>query len=435
MKRLFTIFSVMIIACFALSSIVSAENRVNVKTSDENREKRELLARREAHKERIALREQEMRVREKERREAQKELLAVREQEMRVREEAHKARIASRELELRAREKERKEQHALREQGLNERKEFLASNNMMVQSEHKRNISKEFSVGSTPTLNVSNSFGKINIVEGAGDKIIFNITITGKGKNDNDAKKYSEAVDVNIVQTGNRVNAKTFLQSINCKNCGRSTDYEIIVPKNTKFILDNRHGDVSINNTTEFAEINIEFGKFYANELADADINIRHGESTINKSNNLKLKSSFSKHKLGVVGSVKGDFRHGGFDAKEIGSANVEAEFSTISIDRLKNSFISKNFRHGSLEINKVDNDFSNIEIDASFTKVQVDLTGNHNFKAALYTNFGSIDTGNLKFIEKSLDKKDAVVGVVGNVKDPSATVNISNRHGNIELD
>ena len=273
-------------------------------------------------------------------------------------------------------------------------------------SEFKRYISKEFSVNATPTLNVSNKFGKINVVEGAGDKIIFKITITGQGKNDSEAKKYSETVDVNFVQTGNRVNANTSLKSINCKNCGRNTDYEIIVPKNTKFIIENRHGDVSINNTTESAEIKIEFGKFYANELADADINIRHGESTINKSNNLKLESSFSKHKLGVVGSVKGNFRHGGFDAKEIGNVNIDAEFSTISIDCLKKSFVSKNLRHGSLEIDKVDNDFSNIEIDANFTKVQVDLTGNHNFKAALYSNFGSIRTGKLTFLEKSLDKK-----------------------------
>ena len=301
-------------------------------------------------------------------------------------------------------------------------------------SEFKRNISKEFSVSSTPTLNVSNRFGKINIVEGAGDKIIFNITITGKGNSESEAKKYSETVDVNIVQKGNSINANTSLKSINCKNCGRTTDYEIIVPKNTKYILDNRHGDVSINNTTESAEIKVEFGKLYANELSDADITIRHGESTINKSNNLKFESSFSTHKLGVVGSVNGKFRHGGFDAKEMGSANVDAEFSTISIDRLKNSFVSKNIRHGSLEIDKVDNDFSNIAIDANFTKVQVDLSGNNNFKTTLYTSFGSIDTGNLKFLEKSLDKKDAVVGVVGNVKDPFATVSISNRHGNIEL-
>ena len=307
--------------------------------------------------------------------------------------------------------------------------------NIFSSSEFERKISKEFSVSSTPTLTISNKFGKINIVEGAGDKIIFNITITGKGKNDSEAKKYAETVDVDFTHSGSSVNAKTSLRSINCNNCGRTTDYEITVPKNTKFIVENKFGDVSINNTTAPAEIKVEFGKFYANELADADVNIKHGGSTINKCDNLKLNSGFSKHKFGIIGSIKGKVKHGGFDAKEVGSADVDAEFSNVNIEHLKKSFVSDNFKHGSLEIKKVDNDFSNIVIDANFTKVQVALNKNHNFKAALYTNFGSINTGKLTFLEKSLDKKDAVVGVFGNVKDPSATVNITNKHGNIALD
>jgi|GEM_PF-458537 len=435
MKRLFTFFSMMIIAGFAISSIVSAENRVNVKTSDENREKKELIARREAHKEHLALRKLELRVREKASREAQKERLALREQELRVREKAHKERIASRELELRAREKERKEQHAHREQELNEHREFLASNDMMAQSEYKRDISKEFSVSSSPSLSITNEFGKINIVEGAGDKIIFNITITGKGKNKDAAKDYAESVDVKFVHSGSSVNAKTSLGKINCNNCGRSVDYEVTVPKNTKYKLENKFGDVTLNNTTEPAEIKVEFGKLYANELGNADVIIRHGGSTINKCGNLKLNSGFSKHKLGVVGSLSGKFAHGGFDAKEVGSADVNAEFSNVSIERLKKSFVANNISHGSLDIYNVDTDFSDIKVDASFSKVQVDLNSSHNFKATLYTSFGSIRAEKLTFLEKTLDKKDAVVGIVGNVRDPSATVNISTKHGNIVLD
>ena len=421
----------MIIAGFAISSIVSAENRVNMKTSDENREKRELLASKEFQASSEDRDKKELLAR----REANKERLALREQELRVREKAHKERIASRELEMRAREKERKEQHARREQELNENREFLASNDMMAQSEHKLKISKEFSVGSSPMLTINNEFGKINIVEGTGDKIIFNITITGKGKNESEAKKYAETVDVKFVHSGSNANAKTSFDKINCKNCGRTVDYEVTVPKNTKFILVNKFGDVTIHNTTAPAEIKVEFGKFYANEMGDADVTIQHGGSTINKCENLKLKSGFSKHKFGVIGSITGKVQHGEFDAKEIVSANVDAEFSNLSIERLKKSFVSNNISHGSLDINNVDTDFSNIKVDASFSKVQVDLNNNHNFKATLYTSFGSIRAEKLTFFEKTLDKKDAVVGIVGNVKDPSAIVNISTKHGNIVLD
>ena len=302
-------------------------------------------------------------------------------------------------------------------------------------SEFERKISKEYSVGSSPILTISNEFGKINIIEGASDKIIFNITITGKGKNESEAKKYAETVDVKFVHSGNSVNAKTSFGKINCNNCGRTVDYEIAVPKNTKYKLENKFGDVTLNNTTEPAEIKVEFGKLFANELADADVTIQHGGSTINKCENMKLKSGFSKHKFGVIGSISGKVAHGGFDVEEIGRVDVVSEFSNVNIKRLKNSFVSNSISHGSLIIGKIDTDFSNIKIDANFSKVQLSLNNKHNFKAILHTNFGNIKTGDVVFFEKSLDKKDAVVGIAGKVKEPSATVNISNSHGNIVFD
>ena len=435
MKRLFTIISMMIIASFAISSIVFAEKRVSTKTLKEDCVKKELLARREAHKEHLALRKLELRVREKERIEAHKERLVLREQELRVREKALKERLASRELELRAREKERKEQHARREQGLNERREFLASNDMMAQSEYKRDISKEFSVSSSPSLSITNDFGNINIIEGADDKIIFKITITGKGKNKDAAKEYAESVNVDFKQNGNSISAKTAFGRIKCNNCGRTVDYEVTVPKRTKQSIENKFGDVNINNASEPVDIKVEFGKIYANILSQADINVKHGGSTINKCEIMTINSGFSQNKFGEVGSMIGSVAHGGIDVGELGSANMKSEFSNINIQRLRNSFNTKTFSHGSLTISKLDYNFSNIAVDAKFSKIRISVDENHNFKATLYSDFGSIDTGKSIFYEKTLEKKGVVVGIIGKIKETSSSIEISSSHGNIELD
>ena len=308
-------------------------------------------------------------------------------------------------------------------------------NDILASSKYERKLSKEFSVNSSPTLTISNEFGKINIKEGTGDKIIFDVLITGKGKNESEAKQLSDAVNINFTQTGNAVFSKTSLGKINCKDCGRSVDIKITAPKNTKYILQNKFGDITMNNASAPVEIKLEFGKLYAKELVKADIDVKHGGTRINKCENLEISSGFSKNKFGVIGSLSGKVEQGGFDIEEVSSANIESGFSKITIDRLKKSFVAKRIAHGSLKIDKIDNDFTEIKVDASFSKLQLFFSEKNNFKTILSSSFGNINIGKLTFLEKSLDKKDAVIGVIGKVKDPAAKVDISNSHGNISID
>jgi hypothetical protein len=309
-----------------------------------------------------------------------------------------------------------------------------AGDETLASSEHKREIRKEFTAGPSALLSIHNEFGSIQILEGTDDRITFKITVTGKGNNREEAKKYAESVAVDFTSKGGEVAAKTVFEKINCNNCGRSVDYEVYVPKNTGLTLENRFGDIKMNDTSEPVKVKLQFGKLYANEIADAELNIQHGGATINKCKSMKLESTFSKYRFGETGTLSGRISHGGIDVEELGRGDLESDFSSLSIEKLINSLNVKKISHGSLKIAGVDDHFSAISVEANFSKVQVALTKNHNFKATLYTSFGSVKTGNIVFYEKTLDKKEVVVGTAGHLKDPSATVNISNTHGSIVL-
>ncbi|MDR0697673.1 MAG: hypothetical protein LBG28_00420 [Tannerella sp.] len=367
MKRLFTLLSVTMIVNFAISSIVSAEERVSAKTSEQDGKKKEDVA---------------------------STVKTVR--------EYVKTEISN-----------------------------IFSD---ASKEYKREISKEFKVSSSPTLSISNEFGNIRVVEGDVPEIIFKIAITGKGKNEEAARKYAESVDVEFKQNGNSISAQTIFEKIQCRNCGRNVDYEVTVPKDTRQVLQNKFGHINVHNTGEPLEVRLEFGNLYANEISEADINIQYGEATINKCGNMKIKSSFSKYKLGEIGSLSGSISYDGFDIEELGRVDVVSDFSNVDIENLKDSFSASKFTYGSLKIGAIDNHFSKIKVTASFSKIKIALTDKHNFKVTLYNSFGSIKTGDIVFYEKSMDKKDVIVGVAGKIKDPLATVDISNEFGSIVL-
>jgi len=146
----------------------------------------------------------------------------------------------------------------------------------------------------------------------------------------------------------------------------------------------------------------------------------------------MQIKSGFSQYQLGEIGAMSGSVSHSGLKIDELGSADITSDFSNIEIGRLKQSFTTNKYAHGSLKMNRIDENFSKIKIDANFAPIRITLTKNHNFKAILHTNFGSINTGNVDFYETSLHTKDVVVGIAGKIKEPSATVEISNSHGGI---
>ena len=373
--------------------------------------------------------------REKLRIEQQRNREKMQEERDRLRAEQQKERGKMQEERQKARDEQQRQREILLAARDNLRTEQLSEwiGRQTALSEFKIEMKKEFSVSSSPTLSISNQFGRIRIIEGANDQIVFKVNITGKGKNESEAKLIAESIDVSFNHSGNRIAAETKHGRVQCNNCGRSVDYEVTVPKNTKQVLKNQHGDIELHNVAEPLEINLSFGKLYASELSDANLKIQHGGATINKCEKMQIETGFSQYKLGEIGVISGSFAHSGLKVDELGSADLKkSEFSNLEISRLKQSFITNNIAHGSLKIEKVDENFSKIRIDAKFTTVKVALNKNHNFKAMLYAEFGNINTGNVVFHDFSMQKKTVVAGTAGNIADPPATVEISTQHGGI---
>ena len=206
-------------------------------------------------------------------------------------------------------------------------------------SEYEIEIKKEYSVSASPSLFISNMYGNIHIIEGADNRIIFNIKITGKGKDKDEAKKYAETVDVDFSQNGNNITAKTVFKEIQCDNCGRNVNYEVTVPKNTKQIFDNKYGDIIMGNAVVPLDVNLTYGNLFADELSEANLEIQYGGASVNKCKNLNLKSSFSRYELGIIDTMTGSISYDGFEIDELGNANLKSDFSNMDIDRLRKSF------------------------------------------------------------------------------------------------
>lgn len=230
------------------------------------------------------------------------------------------------------------------------------------------------------------------------------------------------------------LSARTKFEPINCNNCGRSVHYTVTAPKSVIPMLENKYGNIYLDNLTQPLTVELKYGNLFANAVHKATIDIGYGNVTMNKCNNLSVESKYSSIKIDEAQQVVADSKYDHYRIESVTDFEIETGYTDVRIGKLNKRLTADRLRYGGLKIAEVANDFSEIRVDAAYSNVKIGMTEEHAFKAALYTNYGNIDTGNLTFHNVSLKKKGCIVGTAGKSNNPSASVTISVSYGGIVL-
>ena len=302
--------------------------------------------------------------------------------------------------------------------------------------EFKREVTKEFSVGANPTLKIDNKYGFIRIVEGTDNKITFKIEIIGKATTDARAKEYAETVSVDFSQNGDRISATTVLKSLSCNNCGRNTNYTVVVPKSVMMTLDNKYGNIYLENAAKPLNIDLKYGNLEANTLANVTIDIKYGNVTINACEDIKMDCGYSKIKIGKANQMNTESKYDEFQIGTITDLKMNTKYTNVKIDKLDKSFVCNDFKYCSLDISEISTQFAQIKIGAGYSTIKLALDNRHSFKANLSTRYGNIKADHITFNNVSSGDRarntNTINGMAGSSGNPSATVDITNSYGDI---
>ena len=308
------------------------------------------------------------------------------------------------------------------------------------QKEFRREVTKEFSTGVNPSLEIENKYGHIRIVEGTENKISFNIEIIGKGTTEALAKQYAESVSIDFKQSGDKVSAKTVTQSVtqslNCNNCGRTTNYTVVVPKGVTLNLDNKYGNIYLENSIKPLNVILKYGNMEAATLANVNIDIKYGNVSIDACDDLKIDCSYAKFKIGKAGKINAESKYDDFQIGTISDISMNTKYTKVRIEKLNNSFICNDFKYCTLNVSDISPQFSRIKISSGYSNINLALDNRHNFKASLSARYGSIKADHLTFnnvlLRSRVRNTDAITGTAGIENNPFATVEITASYGNI---
>jgi hypothetical protein len=301
-------------------------------------------------------------------------------------------------------------------------------------------IVRNFKITDKSSVEVYNKYGKVHIRTWDKDSVKFEVDLRIQTTNTEKLQKLKNQITFDFTNTNYYIIAKT---SFN-KSGGVFSDvvetfvpsnevsinYTVYIPKNASLKIENKFGDVYIDDFIGNLGLTLSNGNFKANYLeGNTSINLSSGNGVINRIDKGKIIVSYSDLEIKVAGRIDFDTRSSVItlqkaeNAKivsrrdkymidEIGRLSGSGDFSTIKIMKLGTEF-NVSMKYGGLTLDEIDNNFTLINIGSAYTDIDLhfwknvsynlDITHHADVHLMYPTNYSNLQTQDLNVEQKLL--------------------------------
>jgi hypothetical protein len=333
-----------------------------------------------------------------------------------------------------------------------------------------RNFIKSVPVGKESSLEITNKYGTIQVTSWNKDSAYIRAEVKGIATNQAKLKKMFDGISVTITETNYLIRAQTdFSQNIgmffenfkgmtgNIITYGSRIEinYFISIPEYLNLKIENKYGDVYMENTTGNLSLTVSNGSFRANSLGKAsNLTLAFCNAKINSIESGEIDATFSEISISKTGYLKLNSTSSRYDVKDSKKILLESRRDKIFIDDigtlLGNSYftdfnianlteeLSLTTRYGNVNTDFIQKGFRTIDINSAYTDLSLrfDNNSSYNLDIRRLNAFLVLPDNSIKTEEKiiSEDKKEYITfGTYG--PDPVISkVKIDATRGNIYL-
>lgn len=352
----------------------------------------------------------------------------------------------------------------------------LVISNSSIQAQSRtltKNISQTFHLEKRSTIELTNKYGQVVVDTWDKDSVSVDVKITAYGKNDEALTKNMERVDIDFKNFGDLLSIETVLdrnssvfkeimnslgdysKTLISKN-KISIDFELKIPNKSSLKLDNKFGDVYIQDITQEATItvahgdfkaqeltgacrlNLSFGKAWIKKLDKAFIELKGAEFDLKEGGDIDLTSSSSTFEVSSVKSLKVDSRNDKIQLDHVVAIRGYSSFSNIMVDSMLDR-IDMELNYGDLMINSINSNFSSVNLKSKTADVNISLDMGSYFSAVLTGREDRMFlTRNFMGMNKTHDVENnkiiTLTGKVGMIKPKESQLRIEGESGEITV-
>jgi hypothetical protein len=348
---------------------------------------------------------------------------------------------------------------------------LLSASFLQAQSftESKR-VERIFPIGPSTSVEIINKYGKIHIVSWEKDSVGIDIELMVKSDNLSKLNNIMDNIDFDFTSTdyyviaetefGKRYNslfesikdlAETLIPSANVVEI----NYTVQVPKDIELKINNKYGDVYIddhagdlrlnlangdlkaNELTGKTAVNIEIGDGVINYIGDGKLDIAYSEFEVKRADKLTIFCRSSKVEIGEVNDLTMNSRRDKLFINSTATLSGETYFSDVYVDDLT-SELNFTMKYGSLNMDNIRKGFSFLNINSNYTDINLTFDSDNSYLVDVnHTNAAFTYPEKLAVIEKKvIDENDKEMNTYGKIgkAETSSKVKITAIKGTITI-
>jgi len=270
--------------------------------------------------------------------------------------------------------------------------------------EFTNQVVRTYKISNETSVEVINKYGKIHVMSWEQDSVKFIIDIKIKNKDAEKLNKIKNNINFEFTPTPYYVIAKTafgdgpedaFKDLVDIAGSYFSSqnsitiDYTVMVPTYSALKMENKFGDVYLDDREGNLNLTLSYGNFKANSLnGNCSIKLSSGDAEINSLRVGQITTSYSNLHILNVEKLSLESRSSNINIEEISDLTLRSKRDKLVLPRVRvmngDSYFSEFsmlglqdeldyiFRYGSLTIDNIEKDFSAITIKSEYTDLRL---------------------------------------------------------------
>ncbi|WP_298115820.1 hypothetical protein [Flavobacterium sp.] len=318
----------------------------------------------------------------------------------------------------------------------------------------EKNISKTYSVNDDAQVNITNSYGNINVYLWDENKISIQVNIKVSGNNEKKINERINTIDVDFNASSSKVSAETIFTTKEWKsnNISYEINYVVKIPRNGSIDLDNKYGNISVDKLNGSSAIECKYGSIILGQFNNKNnnINIAYApNSSINSIDKVNLQSQYSEVDFNKVNNINIEGNYNTFNFQNVGTLNLSSNYTKINSKSIQKIAIEGNYL--TLKLGEIGNsiivnsNYSDIQLSASnktdaitingnYSNSKISCTSDYAFDINVNLKYGSFtDNVGLKYSLKS-EKNTSKSYIAHHISQGKSKINITTNYGSVQL-
>lgn len=304
-----------------------------------------------------------------------------------------------------------------------------------------KNYSKSYPLDGNDRIRLSNQYGKITVNTWDRREVKVDIQIKAEARNDNDAQKLIDGVQISDNKSGDQVSFRTNIDqdgndgfwsifNFGGKNKKQklTINYVVFMPAKTDLNIESSYGSVALPDLDGRVRVSTSYGSTSIQSLS-------------NTSN--EIEGSYGSIKIGSMNGGKVDFSYGSVDMEECNNIKADLSYGSFKIGRLKGSGDFDLSYEGGFKIGEVASTLRRLNINNSYSGTNIGLSPNSNFDFDITVSYAGFNYNDDKVTVTAKNPPDGSrhIGTTRNYKGhvgkggSDARVTINSSYGGVSFE